>query len=91
MVTPGAQKGVPILLDRDRIGGGDGFASKEMKYARQWLYTKGGMMPEETRNPVDTALRSFLEDCRTGGRPRANIDVGLNDFGHRHPEQQGRR
>jgi predicted dehydrogenase len=79
MVTAGAQKGVPIMLDRDRLKGSEGFAEKEMKYARQWLYSKGVMMPEESRNPVDTALRSFLDNCRTGGRPLANIEVGLND------------
>ena len=50
-----------------------------MKYARQWLYAKGVMMPEEARNPADTQLESFFNDCRTGGRPKANIDVGLAD------------
>jgi hypothetical protein len=50
-----------------------------MKYARQWLYSKGVMMPEEPRNPVDTELISFLNDCRSGNRPKANIDVGLAD------------
>jgi hypothetical protein len=50
-----------------------------MKYARQWLYSKGVMMPEEPKNPVDTELESFLNNCRTGGRPNANIDVGLAD------------
>ena len=79
MVTPGAQKGVPILLDRDKISGQENFAEKEIKYARQWLYSKNVMIPEESRNPVDTELSSFLEDCRKGGRPKANIDVGLND------------
>ena len=50
-----------------------------MKYARQWLYSKGVMMPEESKNPVDTELQSFLNDCRNGNRPRANIDTGLTD------------
>ncbi len=79
MVTAGAQKGVPILLDRDKVQGNEGFAEKEMKFARQWLYSKGVMIPEESRNPVDTELKSFLEDCKKGGKPRANIEVGLND------------
>lgn len=79
MVSGAAQKGVPILLDRHKVSGSEGFADKEMKYARQWLYSKGVMIPEESQNPVDTELRSFLEDCKKGGRPRANIDVGLND------------
>jgi predicted dehydrogenase len=79
MVTPNAQQGVPILLDRDKVTPSSGFVDKEMKFARQWLYSKGVMMPEEPRNPVDTELISFLNDCRTGSRPKANIDVGLAD------------
>jgi predicted dehydrogenase len=79
MVAAGAQKGVPILLDRDRVTGSEGFVDKEMKFARQWLYAKGVMMPEESRNPVDTELESFFRDCKSGGRPKANIDVGLAD------------
>jgi hypothetical protein len=37
------------------------------------------MMPEEPRNPVDTELESFFNDCKTLARPKANIDVGLAD------------
>jgi hypothetical protein len=79
MVSANGQVGVPILLDRDKVTPNSGFVDKEMKYARQWLYSKGVMMPEEPKNPVDTELTSFLNDCKTGGRPRANIDVGLAD------------
>jgi len=79
MVSASGQAGVPILLDRDKVAPNSGFMDKEMKYARQWLYSKGVMMPEEAKNPVDTELQSFLSDCRTGGRPRANLDVGLTD------------
>jgi predicted dehydrogenase len=79
MVAPGALKGVPILPKRDRVVPDESFVGREMKYARQWLYAKGVMMPEEARNPADTQLESFFNDCRTGGRPKANIDVGLAD------------
>jgi len=79
MVSASGQTGVPILLDRDKVAANSGFVDKEMKYARQWLYSKGVMMPEEAKNPVDTELQSFLSDCRTGGRPRANLEVGLTD------------
>jgi predicted dehydrogenase len=79
MVSANASQGVPILLDRDKVAPNSGFVDKEMKYARQWLYSKGVMMPEEPRNPVDTELESFFNDCRNGGRPKANIDVGLAD------------
>jgi predicted dehydrogenase len=79
MVSSNASQGVPILLDRDKVAPGSGSVDKEMKSARQWLSSKGVMMPEEARNPVDTELWSFFSDCRNGGRPKANIDVGLAD------------
>ena len=50
-----------------------------MKFARRWLYTKGVMVPEEDRNPVDVELESFLQNCRDGKRPLADIEVGLHD------------
>ena len=50
-----------------------------MKFARRWLYTKGVMVPEEPRNPVDTELGSFFNNCRDGGRPLADLEVGLAD------------
>jgi predicted dehydrogenase len=70
---------LPILLSKDQIGANDGFLSKEMKYARRWLYSKGVMMPEETKNPVDVQLEEFLDCVRTGKRPKADIEVGLAD------------
>jgi hypothetical protein len=50
-----------------------------MKFARRWLYSKGVLVQEEETNPVDTELESFFRNCRDGGRPRADIEVGLND------------
>ena len=79
MVAAGAAKGVPILLDRDKVGPNEAFVDKEMKFARQWLYSKGVMMPEEPRNPVDIELESFFKDCKTLSKPKANLDVGLAD------------
>jgi predicted dehydrogenase len=79
MVSANAAQGVPILLDRDKVAPTTSFVDKEVKYARQWLYSKGVMMPEEPRNPVDTELESFFNDCKTLARPKANIDVGLAD------------
>ncbi|MCC6367303.1 MAG: Gfo/Idh/MocA family oxidoreductase [Bryobacterales bacterium] len=70
---------LPILLAKDQIGTNDGFLSKEMKYARRWLYSKGVMMPEEAKNPVDVQLEEFLDCVRTGKRPKADIEVGLAD------------
>ena len=72
-------KGFPILLERDQITDRDSFLSKEMKYARRWLYSKGVMVPEEDRNPVDVSLESFLNCVKTGARPLADLEIGLQD------------
>jgi len=70
---------LPILLSKDQMSDQDSFLSKEMKFARRWLYQKGVMTPEETRNPVDTQLDSFLECVRSGKKPIADIEIGLAD------------
>lgn len=72
-------RSLPILLERDKVTDKDSFLAKELKYARQWLYRKGIMVPEEARNPVDVQLEEFLESCRTGKRPKADLEVGLAD------------
>ena len=76
-----AQKGMPIALATDqlKIDPNDSFLTKEMKFARRWLYTKGVMADDEDRNPVETELESFFNDSRTGGHPKADIEVGLHD------------
>jgi hypothetical protein len=78
-VSVAGGKSLPILLSKDEITANDGFLDKEMKFARRWLYTKGVMVPEEDKNPVDNELEGFLESCRTGKRPLADVEVGLHD------------
>ena len=70
--------GFPILFDSEQITDKDSFLTRELKYAKQWLYRKGIMVPEE-RNPVDKELEGFFESIRTGKRPLADLEVGLND------------
>jgi predicted dehydrogenase len=72
-------KGLPILTDKDEVTDKDSFWSKELKYARRWLYNKGVMVAEEDRNPVDVSLESFFKDCKTGGKPKADLELGLHD------------
>lgn len=72
-------RGFPILLDRDQMRGNESFLEKELKFARRWLYSKGVMLPEEDRNPVDVELESFFDSCRTGKRPLADLEIGLAD------------
>ncbi len=73
------QKGLPILMDSDKVKGNESFFEKEMKFAKLWLLQKGVMVSEEDRNPVETELESFFNDCKTGGHPKADLEIGLND------------
>ncbi|MGC4054268.1 MAG: Gfo/Idh/MocA family oxidoreductase [Paludibaculum sp.] len=79
MVAAAGSRPLPILLGKDLMTGQESFLEKEMKFARQWLYQKGIMVPLEERNPVDIELESFFNDIKTGGHPRADIEVGLQD------------
>ncbi len=72
-------KGLPLLLDSDQISGDDGFLTREMKFARRWLYSKGVMTSDEDVNPVETELTAFFNDAKTGGHPKADVEVGLRD------------
>ena len=72
-------KGLPVLMDREKPSDKDSFLEREMKFAKMWLYKKGVMVPEETKNPVDVQLEEFVQCCRTGSRPKADLEVGLDD------------
>jgi predicted dehydrogenase len=79
MVSAAGSRPLPILMNKDLMTGKESFLEKEMKFARLWLYQKGILVPEEEKNPVDIELESFFNDCKTGGRPRADLEVGLQD------------
>jgi len=79
MVAGPASKPIPILFDDLKLTGTEGFVEKEIKFARRWLYSKGVMIQEEQRNPVDNELEGFFQNCRDGKRPRADVEVGLAD------------
>lgn len=70
---------LPILFEKDTVTSQDSFVSRELKFARQWLYKKGVMVPEEDSNPVDTSLSSFFNDIKNLSKPKANLEVGLAD------------
>jgi hypothetical protein len=61
------------------LTGSEGFWDKEVKFAKRWLTTKGVMVQEEQRNPVDVELESFFRNCRDGQKPKADIEVGMAD------------
>jgi predicted dehydrogenase len=80
MVASGGANG-PIPLNTPDLAftGNESFLSKEAKFARRWLTAKGVMVQEEARNPVDVELESFFNNCRDGGTPKANLEVGMAD------------
>ena len=81
MTTAAATRGVPLLLPKDSQGADDSFLTREAKFARRWLYSKGIMAPEEDRNPVTVSLEDFFLCCKDpmNRHPKANLAVGLND------------
>jgi len=72
-------KSLPVMFEHDQVKDSDSFLQRELKFARQWLYRKGIMVPEEDRNPVDVQLEEWFECVRTGARPKADLDIGLAD------------
>ncbi len=68
-VVPGPESESPSM----------GFIAREAAFAKRWLYNKGILTPTEEQNPEYTELESFLLDVRDGGKPRSDIEVGLQD------------
>lgn len=81
MTTAAATQGVPLLLPKDSQAASDSFLTREAKFARRWLYSKGIMAPEEDRNPVTVELEDFFLCCKdpVNRKPKANLEIGLND------------
>jgi len=80
MVASGGVNGpIPIMTSDLEFTGNENFLNREMKFARRWLTSKGVIMQEEQRNPVDVELESFFQNCRDGQRPRADLEAGLAD------------
>lgn len=76
----GPQKGIPIITPENEVDfKNDPFLTRETKLARRWLYSKGVLIPEEDRNPVETELESFFNDSKSGARPKADVEIGLSD------------
>jgi hypothetical protein len=75
----GARGPIPIMTSDLEFTGKEGFLDREMKFARRWLTSKGVMVQEEHRNPVDVELESFFRNCRDGQRPKADVEIGLAD------------
>jgi predicted dehydrogenase len=80
MATSGGANGpIPILTSDLEFTGKEGFLDREVKFARRWLTSKGIMIQQEEKNPVDTELESFFQNCRDLKKPKADVEVGLAD------------
>jgi predicted dehydrogenase len=79
VASGGAATPIPIMTADMNFTGKESFLDKEVKFAKRWLTTKGVMVQEEQRNPVDVELESFFDCCRTGQTPKANLEVGMAD------------
>jgi predicted dehydrogenase len=80
MIASGGANGpIPLMTGDLAFNGKESFLEREVKYARRWLYSKGVFVQEESRNPVDVELESFFRNCRDGGRPKADLEIGLAD------------
>jgi predicted dehydrogenase len=80
MVASGGANGpIPIMTSDLDMTGKEGFLDREVKFARRWLTSKGIMMQEEQRNPVDVELESFFQNCKDLKKPKADVEVGLAD------------
>ena len=73
-------RGFPILAGGEiESSESDSFVTKELKFAKRWLYSKGVLVPEELRDPVAVELEDFLLCIRDNKKPKADLEVGLHD------------
>ena len=79
VASGGAATPIPIMTADLNFTGKENFLDREVKFARRWLTSKGVMVQEEQRNPVDTELESFFDCCRTLKQPLANLEIGMAD------------
>ena len=78
--TDTAEQGDGYPIDPQAINPNEvGFFEKELFFAKSWAYNKGILRPSEDVDPEYAELSSFLKDVATGARPRADIDIGLQD------------
>jgi predicted dehydrogenase len=80
MVASGGANGpIPIMTSDLDLNPNESFLNREVKFARRWLTAKGVMLQEEQKNPVDTELESFFQNCKDGKKPLADVEIGLAD------------
>ena len=68
---------IPNMVDLD--SGEVGFIAKEVEYAKRWMYRKGILTPTASVHEEYKELESFLDCVLTGAKPKADLEVGLQD------------
>ena len=80
MVASGAAvRPIPIMTSDLQFGQSESFLAREAKFARRWLTAKGILVQEEQTNAVDVELDSFFKSCRSGKKPLADLEIGMED------------
>jgi predicted dehydrogenase len=79
VASGGAARPIPLMTSDLTFTGKESFLDREVKFARRWLTSKGVLVQEEQRNPVDVELEGFFQSVRTGQRPKADLEVGMGD------------
>ena len=75
-----AEQGDGFPIDPEAVNVNEvGFIEKELFFAKTWAYNKGILRPSETVDPEYAELSAFLTDVAEGTRPKADIEVGLQD------------
>lgn len=70
---------MPIMFENDQFTGEESFFERELKYSRRWLYSKGIIVPEQTRHAIEAQMDAFFLACREGGSVDANAETGLEN------------
>jgi predicted dehydrogenase len=70
---------IPIMTGDLQFNNNMSFFEREAKFARRWLMSKGIMVQEEARNPVDIELEKFFEGCHQNKTLAAPLEIGMND------------
>ncbi len=79
MAAEGKAHPIPIMTADLQFSNNMSFFEREAKFARRWLMSKGIMVQEEERNPVDIELEKFFEGCRVRKTLAAPLEIGMND------------
>ena len=79
LTASGVVHPIPIMTSDLQLSKESSFFQREATFARRWLMSKGIMVQEEARNPVDVELERFFEGVHAKKTLVAEIETGMND------------